>query len=286
MSNSISEAIAASKINPISINTIEEMKDLRRGIRYKSTCPICKKEYVRSFKEHCYYLECTNCKKIQTVQEHYGVDNPAQSRPIMDKIKNTNLQRYGNTCSVQGGSAREKAKQTFLSKYGVENPLCNESIQQKCRDTIKEKYGVDCAIKVNNGYERSKKTRLEKYGPSMGYQKQFRYDNLLFDSKWELDYYIYMRDFNHDIKKEPVALEYYVDGKLKHYYPDFEVDGKLVEIKSFYWIKQQQLQEGGKEKFECIKQHNIEIISNDKIQYYIDYVASTYGKDYENQFKI
>ena len=286
MSKSISEAIAVSKQNPININTIEEMQCLRRGIRYKAICPICKKEYIRSFKEHCYYLECTNCKKKQTAMLHYGVDNPAKSKEVMSKIQDTNLSRYGNICSVQGGQPKEKAKQTLIEKYGVEHPLCNKDIQQKCRETVSRRYGVDCAIKVNNGYERSKKTRLQKYGPSMGYQKQFKYDNILFDSAWELDYYIYMKDHNHCIQKEPIALDYYVDNKLHHYYPDFIVDGKLVEIKSNYWIQQQRLAEGGEEKFECIKRNNIKIISNKEIQPYIEYVKNTYGKDYENKFKI
>lgn len=286
MSNSISEAIEASKINPIIINNIDEMKLLRRGIRYKATCPSCDKEYIRAFKDHNYYLECTTCKKKQTTRAHYGVDNPAQAKEVMEKIQETNLIKYGNVCSVQGGRPKEKAKKTFLEKYGVENPLCNRDIQQKCRDTVKEKYNVDCAVKINNGYERSKETRFKKYGASMGYQRQFRYNNILFDSAWGLDYYIYMIDHNIPIKKEPVALEYYVGDKLHHYYPDFEVNGTLVEIKSKYWISKQRSAVGGKEKFNCIKENNVTIISNTEIIQYIEYVKNTYGKNFEDQFKI
>lgn len=43
----------------------------------------------------------------------------------------------------QLSETKEKIKKTNLEKYGCENPLQNNSIKEKVKQTCLEKYGVD-----------------------------------------------------------------------------------------------------------------------------------------------
>jgi hypothetical protein len=49
----------------------------------------------------------------------------------MDKVKKTNMDKYGVEHASQYGECKEKSKQTCLSKYGVEHPNQNIEIMEK-----------------------------------------------------------------------------------------------------------------------------------------------------------
>ena len=53
----------------------------------------------------------------------------------ISKRSKTNISRYGNACPANGGSAREKCKQTLKANYGVDNPMKNMKIQHKVTKT-------------------------------------------------------------------------------------------------------------------------------------------------------
>lgn len=57
------------------------------------------------------------------------------------------------------------------------------------------------------------------------------YDNTSFDSSWELYLWIYCKDHNIKIIREPIRLEFEFNGKKYGYHPDFLIDGQLVELK-------------------------------------------------------
>ena len=40
------------------------------------------------------------------------------------------------------------------------------------------------------------------------------------------------------------------------------------------------------EKYKCLREHNVKLITHKQIQKYLNYVKSTYGDDYLNKFKI
>ena len=65
------------------------------------------------------------------------------------------------------------------------------------------------------------------------------------------------------------------------YFPDFEVNGKLVEIKSSYLISNPLYK--FKEKVNI--ENNITIISDNEIILYLKYIENKYGKDYLKSFK-
>ena len=63
---------------------------------------------------------------------------------------------------------KEKIKETNLTKYGVENPQQNAQIRSKTMETVKERYGRDFALDV----EKASNTMLERYGVRHALQSQ------------------------------------------------------------------------------------------------------------------
>ena len=82
-------------------------------------------------------------KRKETLLARYGVDNPFKSKEIYEKVKKTNLERYGNTCSAQSNIVRPKISKSMLDRYGVEYSFQAEVIKEKIKATNLERYGVD-----------------------------------------------------------------------------------------------------------------------------------------------
>ena len=60
------------------------------------------------------------------------------------------------------------------------------------------------------------------------------YKGIKCDSSFELAYVLYCFDQDKIIKRCTKTFEYFIDGKKHIYYPDFEVDNTIVEIKGFW----------------------------------------------------
>ena len=96
----------------------------------------------------------------------YGSENPAkgktweysneQRKKIIEKIKNTKQQKYGDP----NYNNIVKAKQTCLEKYGVENSFAAPEIVEKIKNTKQQKYGDP----TYTNREKSARTCKEKYG--------------------------------------------------------------------------------------------------------------------------
>ncbi|MCQ2740379.1 MAG: hypothetical protein MJ237_09195 [bacterium] len=239
-------------------------------------------------------------KKQETVLKHYGVDSPLKSEVIKSKIRKTNLQKYGHVNTFQNykgpnpfsiSEVQEKSRATLLDKYGVDNPQKSEAIREKTRATCVKKYGVENYAQSAEYMEKARKTDLEKYGvenhiTKMRKHVQYLYDEIFFDSKWELCFYIYHVEHGNMIIREPCKFEYSFNG-IKHYFhPDFLVNGKLIEIKSDYLFKQM-LVPNTKEnvKYQICLDKGIEILLGQNCERFIKYCEDKNGKNFEKQYK-
>lgn len=75
------------------------------------------------------------------------------------------------------------------------------------------------------------------YRKGSGRGKHGWYDNIYFDSTWELAYYIFCKEHDINITRCNEKFEYInVDGNKRMYHPDFRVNGKLTEIKGYYTL--------------------------------------------------
>lgn len=175
--------------------------------------------------EHFLQSETVKEKISNTLKEKYNVSNPMQYDKILEKSKSTNLERYGAKCVFcKESSLKPIINDVIKEKYGVENVFQNEEIKTKSHDTCLKHYGVP-------NYSQSELSRKNR-------RSQFSYDDISFDSSWELCFYIYHKLNGRNIKRSDTKFEYVFEGKTHVYFPDFEMDGVLYEIKGDQFFKE------------------------------------------------
>lgn len=118
-------------------------------------------------------------KTIKTWLNKYGVDNPRKAKCIKKKItqyfkdknkvnkiiekrKQTCLEKYGVEYSSQSDLVKNKIKETCLKKYGVDHPWKSDKVKQEIKETIENRYGDN----KNQIIEKIKETCLKRYGVS------------------------------------------------------------------------------------------------------------------------
>lgn len=69
------------------------------------------------------------------------------------------------------------------------------------------------------------------YRPGSGIGKSGRYNGIWCDSSWELAFVLWCELKGKRLERNKKWFKYYYDGKIRKYYPDFIVDGEIIEIK-------------------------------------------------------
>ena len=122
-----------------------------------------------------------------------------------DKGKQTKLDRYGNAYYVNSA----KIAATKLARYdnaGYTN-------REKALQTLKQRYGIEHPLR-----------------------KLYHFETEYFDSLPELAFYLYSIFNGDSISRTPCKFTYYVDGESHNYFPDFSLNGQLIEIKGPQFI--------------------------------------------------
>ena len=107
-------------------------------------------------------IKDTNLKK-------FGVEFPLQqlkkeNSEIYQKISQTCINKFDVDSPLKNKEVREKIKQTNIQKYGVDNLFKNDIIKEKIKQTNIQKYGVDNPLKNKEIREKIKQTNIQKYG--------------------------------------------------------------------------------------------------------------------------
>lgn len=119
------------------------------------------------------------------LKKKYGYEYNTQIPEVKEKIKQTNLKKYGVTCNLAINTSErvkkpynkkrdqinQKIKQTSLNKYGYESPnQCPEVIKKQKEGLIRHYGSLKEAYKQK--YDFIKKTKLEKYGDENYHNKE------------------------------------------------------------------------------------------------------------------
>ena len=231
-------------------------------------------------------------KCYNTFNERYGTKDILTIESIKEKIKQTKLERYGD----ENFTNREKAKTTLKEHFGVENPGESEEIKERIKIGNIKRFGVPFAFQSDNNKTKSKETMLKRYGVEHYTQtneyhhkkrKKYNYNGIEFDSNDEIKLYKFCIENGIDIKYQPISFEYSDSLNNKHkYFPDFEICGKLYEVKGDHlWkdghlffpfrknISEERLRVidanyAGKD--ECIRINNVEVILSSKLDDFIN----------------
>lgn len=129
--NSVKERIEKENIERYGVPSYfqtEEFKEKRKstmiskyGYEHFLQDEDCRKKYIEICKDRYGedYMELFYRKAQETFQKNTGYVNPAQSPEIKEKIRLTNLQRYGVEYTLQSPDVRAKANET-LCKNGTQ----------------------------------------------------------------------------------------------------------------------------------------------------------------------
>lgn len=232
-------------------------------------------------------------KKECTCEKKYGkgIKNPSQASSIKLQKEQTSLKHYGVTNPNKIRSVRLKIEQTCLKKYGAKSPFESLEIQKKIAQINIKNLGVANPFELTSTAQKGLEGRLKKYGSVMGKMKIYVYNGVSFDSSWELAVWIYHIDNNISIERQPIKLQYEMNGSMHTYFPDFKINGKLVEIKGDHLFDEYgnpifNHKHSWKEKYQCMLDNNVIIWKYKDIKPFITYVFQTYGKDYLKQFRV
>lgn len=157
--------------------------------------------------ENVSQLESVKNKKKETSLKKFGVENPSQSKDVQIKFQQTCLEKYGVKNPLASSSVQEKIKQTNLKKFGVEYHTQTKEFKQHLRDLWSDKKKrEELSKKVSSSW--SHKTAEELKDIQSKRHKCFEYQNEYFDSSWELAVWIWAKDHNMQIKREPICIPY------------------------------------------------------------------------------
>lgn len=101
-------------------------------------------------------------KRRITHLKKYGVEYPAQRKDFVDKMLETNLNKYGRKNGRGFGSSY--SNNTMIKKYGSKYTLSSSKLRSKVEQTVKERYNVDNASKSASIRKKTKLTNLSRYG--------------------------------------------------------------------------------------------------------------------------
>lgn len=209
------------------INVGERIKvnvfDLTDGSTFKLLvcCDFCKsekkiewssyKKYTTLDKDGKYYcISCSKEKRIMTNLVRYGGKSPTSNKDVVDKIKKTNLLKYGNNSSLHGTN-QQRTESIFLKKYGTKSPLESDQIKKKIQETNLERWGEKVPLKSETVLNKLKATNLERWG-SENVSKNPEIINKIREKFFEKygKYYVQTDEFK--IKSEETNLRNWGEG--------------------------------------------------------------------------
>lgn len=115
-------------------------------------CDQCSKQFERSYVNKSILTSNHFCsRKCKHDSQKYGIlskiENPFSTTIVKEKIRSTNLKRYGFENASKSEIVKEKIRNTNLAKYGTTCALSNIEITDK----IKKQILNDMVLKVQAG---------------------------------------------------------------------------------------------------------------------------------------
>ena len=108
-----------------------------------------------------------------------------------------------------------------------------------------------------------------------GYGKCGWWNGIHFQSTWELAFYLWCTSLGCKCERNRKGYPYTWEGKRHFYYPDFIVEGELVEIKGF-------LKPVDQAKFSCV---GVKVLSEENLQEAFKFIQNTYNCQVEDLWK-
>ena len=221
-----------------------------KTVSITQTCPNCGKEFT---------IECSNADYNRNKYKKFCSRSCANRRTHSSETKqkmSISVKRFYESHEYPKGF------KTVLKNYTCK--YCGNTFTKKDkRDTGGVQY---CSNACRTKWlKENAKWGGHREGSGRG--KSGWYKGIYCASTWELAYVIYCLDNCIDIKRCTDVRTYVYNNKIHKYYPDFIVDGKIIEIKGYttkQWLAKEE------------QNKDIVVLYRDDIQKYIDYVCTKY----------
>ena len=179
-------------------------------------------------------LDFVKEKRRQTCLERYGVSSvlklpdvqnkariASKTPEVLQKIKETNLKKYGCEYPTQSQAVQEKTKQTNLVRRGCAFPMQDKEVMQKAVNTNLAKRGVPYVMNDPAIVEKVKQTNIERYNVAWTCMLANHRIGHGVDSKPNLSF---------KEKLEAKGIKFERETCIKEYAFDFQVDNTVIEI--------------------------------------------------------
>lgn len=176
---------------------------------------------------------------------------------ILEKRKQTNIEKYGVAHSTQSDNNKEKSRKTKLEKYGNEfysgweksakknrnkSPEEQNEINDARRKTNIELFGVGCSFLRPDVIKKSQQgnARGKEYILPSGRIVSIRgYENLALDELFRQGHKEEQLVIHNKLEKYKLPIFDYISGERQHlkYYPDIYIpdENLIIEVKSQWW---------------------------------------------------
>lgn len=119
--------------------------------------------------ENVFCRESSIFDDVQAAQEGKrpvlkGQDNPFAWPEVQEKIRQTNLERYGVEHSQQSPEVRARTQATNLGRCGCEETLAAPEVRTKIAATNQERYGGPTPAHSPEVVEKARQTNLKRWG--------------------------------------------------------------------------------------------------------------------------
>lgn len=229
----------------------------RYGVEYYNCAEQAKQKLKQTWQNKSQdEIDARTAKFKQTNLKRYGVEVPSQSTIVRKKIKTTNLERYGLTSVL---ADKEKIKAAVIEKYGVENVFQSEEIKEKIKQSMVANYGVEHFFQSELNMCKS-------------VFRKYVFNDEYFDSLPELAVWLYMVDHNIDIQRNTSSFSYSFDGCDHVCFPDFVINGQLVEIKGDHLFKKMLIENTIENaKYHCLLENKVEVWTSAMYNKYLNW---------------
>ena len=100
-------------------------------------------------------------KQKEFIVDNGGVNNVSQIEEVREKVKTTNVERFGYECNLAAPECIEKKTQTYMEHFGVDHCMKCPEVVEKQLNTFERKYGSRSASNTPRAIRRRKARQLK-----------------------------------------------------------------------------------------------------------------------------